>query len=164
MYSYGLDIKGEFVGGAYHRKLLLWYEQHIYETMSHTSEIWILEVIFVDFRLMKNIIFNKTESFGGRNISNHACQIFCSKSYCETVYHWFFLLEITVAKIMKNLNVCSAHSYLYPQSQFKSTCIKHQSINESYMYIIMYMLWCMYSHGPDLKGHRTSNYQTSFSD
>ena len=40
---------------------------------------------FVDFRLMKNIIFNKTESFVGRNTSNHACQIFCSKSNCETV-------------------------------------------------------------------------------
>jgi len=37
----------------------------------------------------------------------------------ETVYHWFFLLEITVAKIMNNLNVCSAHSYLYPRSRFK---------------------------------------------
>jgi hypothetical protein len=35
---------------------------------------------------MKNIIFNKTESFGGRNTSNHARQIFCSKSNCETVY------------------------------------------------------------------------------
>jgi len=29
---------------------------------------------------MKNIIFNKTERFGGRNTSDHACQIFCSKS------------------------------------------------------------------------------------
>ena len=34
---------------------------------------------------MKNIIFNKTESFVGRNTSNHACQIFCSKGNCETV-------------------------------------------------------------------------------
>jgi len=67
---------------------------------------------------MKNIMFNKTESFGWRNTSNHACQIFCSKSNCETMYHWFFLLEITVAKIMNNLNVCSAHSYLYPRSRF----------------------------------------------
>ena len=70
------------------------------------------------FRLMKNIIFNKTESFRWRNTSSHACQIFCSKSNCETMYHWFFLLEITVAKIMNNLNVCSAHSYLYPRSRF----------------------------------------------
>ena len=66
---------------------------------SHTSEIWIFEVIFVVFRLMKNIIFNKTESFVGRNTSDHACQIFCSKSNCETMYHWFFLLEITVVKM-----------------------------------------------------------------
>ena len=76
-------------------------------------------VIFVVFRLMKNIIFNKPDSFVGRNTSDHACQIFCSKSNCETMYHWFFLLEITVVKIMINLNVCSAHSYLYPQSRFK---------------------------------------------
>jgi hypothetical protein len=77
------------------------------------------EVIFVGFRLMKNIIFNKTKSFAGRNTSDQACQIFCSKSNCETMYHWFFLLEITVVKIMNNLNVCSAHSYLYPRSRFK---------------------------------------------
>ena len=38
----------------------------------------------------------------------------------ETMYHWFFLLEITVVKIMNNLNVCSAHSYLYPRSRFKT--------------------------------------------
>ena len=38
------------------------------------------EEIFVCFRLMKNIIFNKTKSFVGRNTSDHACQIFCSKS------------------------------------------------------------------------------------
>jgi hypothetical protein len=29
---------------------------------------------------MKNFIFNKTKSFVGRNTSDHACQIFCSKS------------------------------------------------------------------------------------
>jgi hypothetical protein len=56
------------------------------------------KVNFVVFRLMKNIIFNKTESFAGRNTSDHACQIFCSKSNCETMYHWFFLLEITMVK------------------------------------------------------------------
>jgi hypothetical protein len=50
---------------------------------------------FIDFWLMKNIIFNKTGSFVGRNTSNHACQIFSSKGNCETMYHWFFLLEIT---------------------------------------------------------------------
>jgi hypothetical protein len=42
-------------------------------------------MIFVVFKLMKNIIFNKTEIFVGRNTSNHACQIFCSKSNCETI-------------------------------------------------------------------------------
>ena len=86
-----------------------------------TSENWIFEMIFVDFRLMKNIIFNKTESFVWRNTSNHACQIFCSKSNCETMYHWFFLLEITMVKIMNNLNVCSAPSSLYPRSRFKQS-------------------------------------------
>ena len=91
----------------------------LYVTWSHTSEIWIFEVIFVVFRLMKNIIFNKTESFVGRNISDHACQIVCSKGNCETMYHWFSLLEITMAKIMNNLNAFSAHSYLYPWSWFK---------------------------------------------
>ena len=39
---------------------------------------------------MKNIILNKTESFVRRNTSDHACQIFCSKSNCETMYHRFF--------------------------------------------------------------------------
>ena len=70
---------------------------------------------------MKNIIFNKNEGFVGRNTSNHACQIFCSKSNCETMYHSVFLLEITVVKIMNNLNVCSAHSYLCPRSRFNTT-------------------------------------------
>jgi len=70
---------------------------------------------------MKNIIFNKTERFEGMNTSDHACQIFWSKSNCETIYHWFFLLEITVVKIMNNLNVCSAHSYLYHRSRFKTS-------------------------------------------
>jgi hypothetical protein len=78
-------------------------------------------VIFVDFRRMKNIIFNKNERFVGRNTSNHACQIFCSKSNCETMYHSVFLLEITVVKIMNNMNDCSAHSYLYPRSRLNTT-------------------------------------------
>ena len=69
---------------------------------------------------MNNIIFNKTESFGGRNISGHACQIYFSKGNCESVYHWFFLLEITVSKLLNYLNVCSSHSYLYPRSRFKN--------------------------------------------
>ena len=45
------------------------------------------EVIFAGFRLMKNIIFNKTISFVGRITSDHACQIFRTKSNYETVYH-----------------------------------------------------------------------------
>ena len=75
--------------------------------------------VFCILRLMMNIILNMTDRFVGRNTSNHACLIFCSKSNCETVYRWFFLFEITVLKIMNNLNVCSAHSYLYPRSRFK---------------------------------------------
>ena len=38
------------------------------------------DVIFVGFRLMKNIIFNKTKGFIGRNTSDHTRHIFCSKS------------------------------------------------------------------------------------
>ena len=44
-----------------------------------------LEVIFVGLRLMKNIIFNKTDDFVGT--SDHDWQIFCSKSNCATMYH-----------------------------------------------------------------------------
>jgi hypothetical protein len=77
-----------------------------------TSEIWIFEVIFVEFRLMKNIILNKTESFVTMPVKYFAPKV------TETMYHWFFLLKITVVKIMNNLNVYSAHSYLYPQSRF----------------------------------------------
>ena len=97
-------------------------------------------MIFVDFRLTKNILFNKTESFIGRNNGNHACQIFCSKSNCETMYHWFFLLEITVVKKMNNLNVSSAHSYLYPRSRFK-----HCDITIEIPHINIFLIagiWC----------------------
>ena len=41
--------------------------------------LWIFKVIFAVLRMMKNIIFNKTESFIGRNTSDHACKMFCSK-------------------------------------------------------------------------------------
>jgi len=75
-------------------------------------------VIFVDFRLMKNIILNKTESIVGRNTCDLSNILF-SKSNCETMHHWFFLLGITMVKIMNNLNVCSAHSYLYPPYRCK---------------------------------------------
>jgi hypothetical protein len=73
-------LKSGICGSAYRQNLWAefiiknsrWYEQDIYKTMSHdqrTSEIWNIEVIFVVFRLMKNIIFNKTERFVGRNTS-----------------------------------------------------------------------------------------------
>ena len=79
------------------------------------------------FSFVKNNILHQSKNyknhfenskFWGMNTSNHTCQIFCSKSNCETMYHWFFLLEISVAKIMINLNVCSAHSYLCTWSRF----------------------------------------------
>ena len=47
--------------------------------MWHISEIWIFEEHFLI-----------RQTFVGRNTSNHACQIFWSKSNCETMYHWFF--------------------------------------------------------------------------
>jgi hypothetical protein len=43
-----------------------------YVDHGYLSKILIFEVIFVVFRLMKNITFKKTESFVGRNTSNHA--------------------------------------------------------------------------------------------
>ena len=71
----------------------------LWNCMSHDQRD-LKEVIFAVFRLMKNIIFNKTESFVGRNNSDHAFQIFYSKSNYESMYHWFSVLEITVAKII----------------------------------------------------------------
>ena len=108
------------------------------------SKIPVDIVILVVFRLMKNIIFNKTESFVRRNTSNHAFKIFCSKSNCETMYHWFSLLEITVLKIMNNLNVCSAHSYLYPRFKYPDkmhTC--HHFLEVSIQqFLILDMMQC----------------------
>jgi hypothetical protein len=95
----------------------------------------IFKVIFVVFRLMKNIIFNTTESFLGRNTSNHACQIFWSISNWS--YVWLIFPprdEITVVKIMNNLNVCPAHSYLFPRSQFK-----HTSVLKGHIFLVL--LW-----------------------
>jgi hypothetical protein len=86
----------------------MWPKRHIPQTFD-----------FVAFRLMKNIIFNKIESFVERKTSEYACQMFCSKCNCETMHHWCVLLEITVVKILNNLNVFSAHCYLYPRSPFK---------------------------------------------
>ena len=118
-----------------------WYEQHIKETVcyvtwsSYTSEIWIFEVIFVVFRLMKKIFLIKTKRFVGRKTIKHACQIYSSE-VTENIYHCFVLLEITMVKIMNNLNLCSTHSYLYPRSRFK-LILYHTSIEIFlYLYII----------------------------
>jgi hypothetical protein len=74
--AYPWQLKGEFAvvptdkieGGAYHQKFPLIWTAYLWSCMSHdqrdlkvtynvTSEIWIFEVIFVVFRLMKNINF-----------------------------------------------------------------------------------------------------------
>jgi hypothetical protein len=86
-----------------------WPEGHIH----CTSEIWIFEVIFVVFRLMKNIIFNKTESFVGRNTSNHASQIFCSKS------NWNYVSLIFPPWDNRGQNNEQSECLLRPQSRFK---------------------------------------------
>jgi hypothetical protein len=78
---------------------------------SHTSEIWIFEVIFVDFRLT-NIFLTRLKVS-----CNHARQIFGSKrnwNYVSSI--WFFLRDNHGKK--RNLNVCSAHSYTHGPSQF----------------------------------------------
>ena len=82
-----------------------WPKGHIPQKFEFSK--WFLYIL--DWRRI--FFLNETESFVGRNTSNHACQIFFAKSNCETMYHWFFLLEVTVVKKMNNLNVCSAHSY-----------------------------------------------------
>ena len=100
-----------------------WFWLYSWNCMLHDqcdlNVTYLRNLICVAFRLMKNIIFNKIESFVGRTTSDHACQMFCSKCNCETMHHWCFLLEITVVKILNNLNVFSAHCYLYPRSPFK---------------------------------------------
>jgi hypothetical protein len=91
--AHGQAFKGEFavvptvkfVGRAYHQKSLLMMSHDQLDLKVTYLGTLILEVIFVVFRLMKNIIFNKIESFVGRNTIDHACQIFCSKSNYETV-------------------------------------------------------------------------------
>ena len=86
--SYYLQLKGEFAVVPTAKICELCHMTNV-TYRSHNSEFWILKgVIFVDCRLMKNNIFNKTESFVGRNTSNHACQISCSKSNGETmIFH-----------------------------------------------------------------------------
>jgi hypothetical protein len=96
------------VGRAYHQKSPLIWTAYLWNCMSHTSEIWICEVIFVVFRLMKNIIFNKTESFVGRNTSDHACQIVCSKSNCETIN---LVLNIFTVEVF--FTVCFNHAVIW---------------------------------------------------
>ena len=51
-----------------------WPKGHIPQKFEFLN--WFLQ--FLDW--WKNIIFNKTESFVWKNTSDHACQIFCSKS------------------------------------------------------------------------------------
>jgi hypothetical protein len=98
------------------------------------------QIIRYTYQWMKNIIFNKTESFVWRNTSNHACQIFCSKSNCETMYHWFFLLEITMVKIINNLNVCSSHSYLY-QCRFNGIVFLMFTFYSRSEHMTYHLLW-----------------------
>ena len=62
---------------------------------------------------MKNIIFNKTKSFIGRNTSEHACQIFCSKSNCETMYHWFFSPQDNRGQINETISMFAPPTAIY---------------------------------------------------
>jgi uncharacterized protein with PQ loop repeat len=60
----------KFVGRAYHQKSPLIWTAYLWNCMSHDQRDQghipqKFEVIFVGFRLMKNIIFNKTKSFVG---------------------------------------------------------------------------------------------------
>jgi hypothetical protein len=45
----------------------------------------------------------------------------------ETLVKYFAPREITMVKIMNNLNVCSAHSYLYPRSRSNDLLPQHRS-------------------------------------
>ena len=93
---------------------------------------------------MKNMIFNKTERFVGRDICDHACQIFCSKGNRETMYHWFFFLEITVVKTMNNLNVCSAHTiYTHDPSLMEVVTTAGFTVIKFYDYKLMFLSHCM---------------------
>jgi hypothetical protein len=69
-------------------------------TYSFINMLFISTGIFCD-KLRPQILSVGTTI--GRNTSNHACQIFYSKSNCETMYHWFFMRKITVVKIMNDL-------------------------------------------------------------
>jgi hypothetical protein len=54
-----------------------WPEGHIPQKLLYFLDWW------------RKLLFNKTESFVGKNTSDHSCQIFCSKSNSEAMYHWF---------------------------------------------------------------------------
>ena len=102
-------FKGEFAvvpTTNYGIENMRWCEQHIYETVCHITNVtkpkvtylrnlkWFLYVLH-RWRILYLI---RTKSFVWRNTSDHACQICCSKSNCETVYHWFVPLETTWRK------------------------------------------------------------------
>ena len=58
---------------------------------------------------MKNIIFNKTESFVGRNTSDNAGQIFCSKS------NWNYISLIFPPRDNRGQNHEQSECFLHPQ-------------------------------------------------
>ena len=65
-----------------------------------------------------------------------------------TVKLWFFILEITVVKIMNNLNICPAHSYLYPRSRFTNlliwyVCISSQNDKKKSIFDLVLHCICM---------------------
>ena len=74
-------------------------------------------MIFVDFRLVKNIIINKTGNFVERNTSNHACQIFCSKSNCEMYVSLMFPPQDNRGQNNEQ-SECLLRPQLYPRSRF----------------------------------------------
>ena len=55
------------------------------------------------------------------------------------LYHYFFLLEITVVKIIYNLNVCSAHSYIciYTHGPGLSTDKFHSQFDIYFTFILI---------------------------
>ena len=104
----------KFVGGAYHKKSMLIWTAYLWNCMSHDQcdQGHIpqkFEVIFVGFRLLKNIIFNKTKSFVGRNTSDHACQIFCSKG------NWDYVSLIFPPRDNRGQNNEQSECWLRPQ-------------------------------------------------
>jgi hypothetical protein len=70
-------------------------------------------VISVVFRLMKNIIFNKTKSFVEMNTSDHACQILD----CSLFWIWFAWEEknqwYIVSQLLLEQNIWQAWSLVF---------------------------------------------------